>query len=255
MPTQRIDKRQLLSPLPRSTVFATIGYSLLFPMISLTLASLAARTPIIPLQDSGSLISQTSEPEPPQPRALYYPKAYTGKRTAYDLEQDAAENRKKSQAGQAHNFSGIITKEFADHFYPKTKMEWYRQGRATLGVMPKEDDTTKEVMIHWFSLADGSQWGFSNTERTRSHKANPFAVISSREVEKKIRTYLEKNKVVETAEEAARCDVFALQSRLVVTGSQTSNLGFPNTPLKPLQYGVYYKEKVYFFTSDGEPTK
>jgi hypothetical protein len=201
------------------------------------------------------LAAQDKKDTPGAERVQFRPKGFTDKLTPYDLEEVFQENKKKAQAGMAHNYSSFLVKEFSGHYYPKAKFQWHRvEGSShNVGIRKKDETTVQEVFLSWTSLSDGSEWGFFNGELERTTKADRFALIADAEVAKKIKNRLLDQKWIGAPKDAT--DVFSYRTRSFSTGQKTSGLTFPDKDFGETKYGVSVGDKVYFFSTKGEETK
>jgi hypothetical protein len=198
--------------------------------------------------------AQDKKDTPRAERAQFRPEGYTGKLAPYDLEAEFKDNKKKADAGKAHNYLSFLVKEFSDHYYPKAKFQWHRAGgRRNVGIRKTDKDTVQEVYLSWTSLADGLLWEFFNGELERTTKADRFGIIADAEVAKKIKKSLIEKKVISDPKDAT--DVFSYKTRSITTGQKTSGLTFPKKDFGETKLGVSVGDKVYFFTAKGEEAK
>jgi hypothetical protein len=215
-------------------------------LLTLVTLFIVAATPIA-AQDKQD--APGAEPE------KFRPKGFTDKLTPYSLEAEFQENKKKAEAGQAHNIASFLVKEFSVHYYPKAEFQWHRAGSGfrNVGMRKKDDNTVQEVFLSWMNLSDGSEWGFFNGELERTTKADRFAIIADAEVANKIKKTLLDRKLLGDLQEAT--DVFSYRTRSFSTAQKGSGLTFPAKDFGETRYGVSVGDKVYFFTTKGDETK
>jgi hypothetical protein len=201
------------------------------------------------------IAAQDQKDPPGTDRVQFRPKGFTDKLTPYDLEEVFQENKKKAEAGKAHNYSSFLVKEFSGHYYPKAEFQWHRVGgtSSNVGIRKKDENTVQEVFLRWTSLSDGLEWGFFNGELERTTKTDRFAIIADAEVAKRIKKSLLDQKLIGDPKDAT--DVFSYRTRSFSTGQKTSGLTFPDKDFGETKYGVSVGDKVYFFTAKGEETK
>jgi hypothetical protein len=201
------------------------------------------------------IAAQDKKDAPAAERAQFRPNGFTEKLTPYDLEAEFQDNKKKAEAGKAHNYSSFLVKEFSGHYYPKAEFQWHRVGGTSgnVGIRKKGEDTVQEVFLSWTSLSDGLEWGFFNGELERTTKADRFAIIADAEAANKIKKSLLDRKLIGDPKDAT--DVFSYRTRSFSTGQRTSGLTFPDKDFGETKFGVSVGDKVYFFTAKGEETK
>jgi hypothetical protein len=199
------------------------------------------------------IVEQDKKDTPDGEPVQFRPKGFTGKLTPYDLEAEFKDNKKKAEAGKAHNYTSFLVMELSGHYYPKAKFQWHRVGRSFVGIRKKDESTVQEVYLSWTSLSDGLEWGFFNGELERTTKADRFAIIADAEVAKKMKKSLLDQKVIGDPKDAA--DVFSYRTRSFSTAQKTSGLKFPEAGFGEAKYGVSAAGKVFFYTAKGEKTK
>ena len=117
-------------------------------------------------------VAQQNKDMPGTTRGQYRPTGFTGKLTAYDLDEVVQRNKEKKRRGEAHAYSCFIVKEISERYYPTATFHWHQSRNAFrhIGVREKRDNTVQEIFLSWTSLSDSLQWGFflGELERTRS---------------------------------------------------------------------------------------
>ena len=197
-----------------------------------------------------------SEDGPLGTKSLQYrPSGFKQKLARYNLAREFQINQRRAAARQSYNYSTFLVKEFQDHYYPKAKFDWYRAGNKSrnIGIRKFDQNKIQEVYLSWTSFADGLLWGFLNIEIARTTNVDPFAIICGIKVTKAIKKDLLARQLIDSPQHVT--DVFSIRVRSFQTEQKTSDLTFPASEFGKTQYGVTIRNKVYFFTAQGEATK
>ena len=217
-------------------------------------ASFLFRSTLVFLAASPTVAQQIKD-MPGTARGQYRPTGFTGKLTAYDLDEVVQRNKQKKRRGEAHAYTCFIVKEFSERYYPTATFHWH-QSRNTfrhVGVREKRDNTVQEIFLSRTSLSDSLQWGFFHGELERTTTADRFAIIRDPKVKARIKSHMRDRKFIDDPMDVT--DVFSYRTRSFTTESRSSNLQFPKEAFGEIRYGVSVGKKVYFFTAQGQATK
>src|SRR5262249_4980407 len=102
--------------------------------ILMFIASLLLSPVTLILVAASPIAAQDKKATPGAEQVQFRPKGFTGKLTPYDLEEVFQDNKKKAEAGKAHNYSSFLLKEFSGHYYPKATFQWHRVGSTSRNI-------------------------------------------------------------------------------------------------------------------------